>query len=130
VAADVLALLDEIHRMVWTMGSSAPANTAPAYTVFLVMSASHAIKGEKALAKAGVASKLIPVPRSLSSQCGVCLRVSFMDREQAGLALAEAGVQVTGSHDLPGDEFRPPSDRRRADSNTRRKKEKRKGGAR
>lgn len=73
---------------------------APTHTVFLVPSASHATKGEAALISAGLACRLIPVPRTLSSQCGVCLRVPLGDRRQAERVLKEAGVQVSGTHDL------------------------------
>ncbi len=71
-----------------------------AYTIFLVLSASHAVKGEGALAKAGIPCKLIPVPRSLSSQCGVCLRVDRSDRTRATAVLTAALIQVAGIHDL------------------------------
>ncbi|MBN1319844.1 MAG: DUF3343 domain-containing protein [Thermoleophilia bacterium] len=73
---------------------------APSHSVFLVLSASHATKGETALIKAGVACRLIPVPRTLSSQCGVCLRVPLDDRPRAEQVLEAAGVQVSGIHDL------------------------------
>ncbi len=72
----------------------------PSHSVFLVPSASHAIKGEAALIEAGVACRLIPVPRTLSSQCGVCLRVSLSDRSQAEQVLEKAEVRVSGIHDL------------------------------
>jgi len=73
---------------------------APSHSVFLVPSASHATKGEAALIRAGVACRLIPVPRTLSSQCGVCLRVPLGDRSRAEQVLERAGVQVSGIHDL------------------------------
>ena len=82
--------------------------SAPTHSLFLVPSASHAIKGEGALIRAGVSCSLIPVPRAISSQCGVCLRVSLGDRERAEKVLAATGVQVSAIHDLkmllPGEE--------------------------
>ena len=41
------------------------------HSVILVYSTGHAIKAEKALVKAGIRCKLIPVPRQISSNCGV-----------------------------------------------------------
>lgn len=98
----------------------APRPTA--HTLFLVVSASHAIKGEKALTKAGISCQLIPVPRAISSQCGVCLRVPWAERERAEQVLVEAGVHLTGSYDLSGEQ--PGRARDHADSHkkTRRRR--------
>jgi hypothetical protein len=74
--------------------------TPPDYVVFLVRAISHAIKGEAALAKAGIAHKLVPVPRTLGSDCGVCVRVDPADRERAEATLRAAGVEVTAIHEL------------------------------
>jgi hypothetical protein len=45
-----------------------------AYGVVLFQSISSALRAEKLLKKEGMAYKLIPVPRHLSSDCGVCIR--------------------------------------------------------
>jgi hypothetical protein len=76
---------------------SAPAHP---YRLFLVPSASHAIHGERVLLSAGIACRLIPVPRAVSSQCGVCLRVDIESASLAEQTLARAGVAVAGTHDL------------------------------
>jgi len=60
------------------------------YVVILVQSTSQALKGERLLNRAGIGCKLIPVPRHLSSDCGVCLRVAAGDREAALGVLQEA----------------------------------------
>lgn len=44
------------------------------YCVALFHSTSLALRGEKLCRGEGIAVKLIPVPRHLSSDCGVCLR--------------------------------------------------------
>jgi len=44
------------------------------WEVVLFLSVSHALRAEKLLKAAGIPCKLIPVPRHLSSDCGVCLR--------------------------------------------------------
>ncbi len=45
------------------------------YYVVLLPSVSHVMKAEKLLLAENVACKIIPVPRSLSSDCGVCIRI-------------------------------------------------------
>jgi len=70
------------------------------HTLFLVPSANHAVQGEQALQREGIGCRLIPVPRDLSSQCGVCLRVRVGDRGRAMEALTAAGTVVEGIHDV------------------------------
>jgi hypothetical protein len=59
----------------------------PAYAVFLFPTVGHALKGENILRDAGIACKLIPVPRQISTECGVCLRVAAGLKEAAAQAL-------------------------------------------
>jgi hypothetical protein len=70
------------------------------HAVILVYSTSYAIRAEKILHQAGIASKLIPVPRHLSSNCGVCLRVARTDKEAARQALEAVQLEIEGIHDL------------------------------
>lgn len=56
-------------------------NTKSAYQVILFPSVSHALKAEKILKARGISHKLIPVPRHISSDCGICLRFAPEDRE-------------------------------------------------
>jgi len=70
------------------------------YAVLLVYSTSHAIRAEHILARAGVSCKLIPVPRHLSSDCGVCMRVERTDVAAAEAALRAAGVETEGTHEI------------------------------
>jgi hypothetical protein len=51
----------------------------PSYGVVLFQSISSALRAEKLLKKEGIAYKLIPVPRHLSSDCGVCIRFFSQD---------------------------------------------------
>lgn len=69
-------------------------------TVILFHSTSYALRAEKVLAQAGIASKLVPVPRHLSSDCGVCIQIARAGQEAALDALEAARVQVEGVHDL------------------------------
>ena len=70
------------------------------HAVVLVFSTSYAIRAEKILHQAGIASKLIPVPRHLSSNCGVCLRIERTDKEAARQALDAVKLEIEGVHDL------------------------------
>jgi hypothetical protein len=70
------------------------------YFVILVPSTSYAIRGEHVLNQAGIASKLIPVPRHLSSDCGVCIRVRAEDLPAARLALQAAKVPMDGEFEF------------------------------
>lgn len=47
----------------------------------LFRSVQGAIGAEKVLAQAGVAYKLIAVPRHISSDCGFCVRFEWTDKE-------------------------------------------------
>jgi hypothetical protein len=60
---------------------------APPYAVFLFPSVSHALKAEKILKEQGIVHKLIPVPRHISTDCGVCLRVTVERQELVAAAL-------------------------------------------
>lgn len=44
------------------------------YYVALFDSVTHAMKAEKILKISGIPHKIIPVPREISSDCGVCIR--------------------------------------------------------
>jgi len=69
--------------------------------VILFPSVHFALRAEKLMKAKEISHKLIPVPRHLSSDCGVCLRIPWEKREEAMEILAQAGVKVDGSHPLP-----------------------------
>jgi len=48
------------------------------------------------LEQRGVPNKLIPVPRQLSSDCGVCLRFEGRWAEAVRAALTSDGIRVEG----------------------------------
>jgi len=70
------------------------------YGVVLFHSTNWAIKAEKVLQGAGLEVKLIPVPRHLSSDCGVCLRFDWANEGAVRRALEEARVEFEGIHRL------------------------------
>jgi hypothetical protein len=57
------------------------------YYVILFKSVSYALKAEKILKAKGIAHKLIPVPKEISSDCGVCLRFEENLQDQIKAAL-------------------------------------------
>jgi hypothetical protein len=70
--------------------------------LFLLYSATQALRAEASLRAAGVECVVIPVPRTLSAQCGVCLRVPAGDRMTAETILAESGTAVSAVHEVDG----------------------------
>ncbi|HMN13138.1 MAG TPA: DUF3343 domain-containing protein [Bellilinea sp.] len=66
--------------------------TSISYHYFLVESASHALRIEKALITAGIQCKLIPVPRTLSTDCGFSVRINTRDAVAAAEILERKGV--------------------------------------
>ncbi len=58
------------------------------YYVILFKSVSYALKAEKILKVERLPHKLIPVPKQISSDCGICLRfeAAFQDDIKAALA--------------------------------------------
>ena len=63
------------------------------YGVVLFYSTSGAIRAEKLTKEAGLRVKLIPVPRQLSSDCGVCLRFEWTDTNQVSSILDGAQIE-------------------------------------
>ncbi len=69
------------------------------HAIILVVSSSHAIRAEHVLRQAGLETKLMPVPRTLSSDCGVCVRILAAD-----VATAESTLE---KHRVPYEEIVP-----------------------
>jgi len=69
------------------------------WEVVLFQSVHHALRAEKLLKAADIPCKLIPVPRDLSSDCGVCLRFdpSFRSRIEKVLT---GQVEIDAIHPL------------------------------
>jgi hypothetical protein len=70
------------------------------YGVVLFPSVSHCMRAESLLQAAGLACKLIPVPRELSSDCGVALRFAWPDRGKVRTVLEAAGLDAEGIYPL------------------------------
>jgi Putative Se/S carrier protein-like len=65
-------------------------------SVVVFHSITGALQAEKRLKGDGVAVKLIPVPRQLSSDCGVCLRFERQDEPAVRRALEEERIDTQG----------------------------------
>lgn len=70
------------------------------FAVILVKSTAHAIRAEQVLNMSGIACKLIPVPRHISSNCGTCVRIERTDVEAAKTALAKNRVEYDGIYEI------------------------------
>ncbi|MBU1207314.1 MAG: DUF3343 domain-containing protein [Proteobacteria bacterium] len=68
--------------------------------VILFPSIHFALRAEKMTRGKGLSTKLIPVPRHLSSDCGVCLRIPWEDKEKILNILEAAGMKLEGTHFL------------------------------
>ncbi len=60
----------------------------------------YVIKGEKILKTAGLRIDVIPVPREVSSDCGMALEFSCRNRDRVEQLLADEGVTVVGIYAL------------------------------
>jgi hypothetical protein len=63
------------------------------YSVILFLSTNHAVKAESILLKGGFLCKLIPVPRNISSDCGVCVRIPSIEKKQAIKVLTDSNIE-------------------------------------
>jgi hypothetical protein len=66
--------------------------------VILFHTSNHALRAEKVLQGEGFDCRLVPVPRDLSSDCGVCLRLSRDVLDRACALLAARRVEVAATH--------------------------------
>jgi len=66
------------------------------HSVVLFYSVSSALQAEKLLKREGIATKLIPVPRQLSSDCGICLRFEQPEEAHVKVILEEGKVETQG----------------------------------
>ena len=69
--------------------------------IILIFQGTHQVLfAEKHLKRAGVPMRLIPVPRSLTSDCGLAIRVSPSGKDRARDVLSEAGLLPYSVHIL------------------------------
>ncbi len=70
------------------------------FSVIVLHATSHALRAEKLLKKEGFAVRLIPVPRHISSDCGVCLRLLRKDVAVAKKILEEKNITIDGIYQI------------------------------
>jgi len=73
--------------------------------LYIFNSVHKVMRAEKVLKDAGVDVRVVPVPRSLSSDCGLALLFPWEDRETCVQALEEAGYVPEETHRLEGDTY-------------------------
>ena len=69
--------------------------------VILFSSIHFVLQAEKMVKGKGFSIDLIPVPRQLSSDCGICMHIEWEEREKICSFLEEGGVKIEGVHPLP-----------------------------
>ncbi len=74
--------------------------TGQANAVIIVYSTNHAMHLERLLMGIGIACKMIPVPRHISSDCGVCLRIGRADIEAAWQVVNTARLEIQGIYPI------------------------------
>ena len=74
--------------------------TQSQYAVILVYSTSHAMRIERMLIQQNIECKLIPVPRQLSSDCGVCVRFQYADKERVVQCLDSVHIEIQGIFEI------------------------------
>jgi len=70
------------------------------YSVVLFHTNSAALRAEKTLLREGIKMKLIPVPRQLSSDCGVAIRFDRNEEVRLRKILEENKVPIDSIHSL------------------------------
>jgi len=72
--------------------------------VILFPSIHFVLQAEKMIKGKGFSIDLIPVPRQLSSDCGICMLIEWEQKGIICTLLEERGVRIEGVHPLPGKE--------------------------
>lgn len=60
----------------------------PEYYVLMFKSVTGAMQAEKILKKSAIPFKIIPLPKTISTDCGICIRFEAEQLESIKLALA------------------------------------------
>ncbi len=70
------------------------------YSVVIFFSTSAAIRAESLTEKANLKIKLIPVPRHLSSDCGICLRFNNEDKQKIEGILQDNKIEYENIYEI------------------------------
>jgi hypothetical protein len=69
--------------------------------VILFPSIHFVLQAEKMIKGKGFSIDLIPVPRQLSSDCGICMLMDWEQKEILCTLLEEGGLRIDGVYPLP-----------------------------
>ena len=69
--------------------------------VILFPSIHFVLQAEKIVKGKGFLIDLIPVPRQLSSDCGVCMLIEWEQKDKLYALLEGEGVKIEGTYPLP-----------------------------
>ena len=70
------------------------------YSVVIFYSTSAAIRAESLAQKVNLKVKLIPVPRHLSSDCGICLQFNNKDQQSIKEILVEKKIEYDDIYEI------------------------------
>ena len=76
------------------------ARAVPPEVILIFRGTHQVLSAEKVLKKGGVPMRLIPVPRRLTSDCGLAIRIFPSDKDRARKALLMAGLLPRSVHIL------------------------------
>lgn len=74
--------------------------------LFLFNTIHDVLRAEKLLKKNSIVHELIPVPRNLSSDCGMSI---LLDGDPQSITILLAGIQTTGIYTFDGKNYTPAS---------------------
>lgn len=74
------------------------AGAASPEMVLIFRGTHQVMSAEKRLKKGGVPMRLIPVPRRLTSDCGLAIRIAVRDRDKAREVLSASRLLPASSH--------------------------------
>lgn len=77
---------------------SVSAENESRFGVVLLHSISSVLRAEKLFKEESIPIKIIPVPRHLSSDCGVCVRFNQEDQRKIEAILAKHHLEIQGIH--------------------------------
>lgn len=73
---------------------------AKQFLIITFSSTHHALKAEKILKKADIPAKVIPVPRDISSDCGVALRFEKQFEDDVKTELNVENIEIAGIYPM------------------------------
>ncbi len=65
------------------------------FSIVLFQSVNHAMWADSILKRSNIPHKMIPVPKHISMDCGICIRIDSGHTEEAERALGEMTVEWT-----------------------------------